>query len=77
MVVKQGMILALLGVFLGAAAALGLTRLMVSLLYGVKAADPVALVSSAAALAAVALLATYVPAMRVPLVDPIVSLRYG
>jgi putative ABC transport system permease protein len=77
MVVKQGMILALLGVFLGAAAALGLTRLMVSLLYGVKAADPVALVSAAAALAAVALLATYVPAMRAPLVDPIVSLRYG
>jgi putative ABC transport system permease protein len=76
MIVKQGMILALLGVFLGAAAALGLTRLMVSLLYGVRAADPVALVSAAAALTAVALVATYVPAMRASRVDPIVSLRY-
>jgi len=76
MVVKQGMMLVLIGVFLGAAAGLGLTRLMVSLLYGVKAADPVSLVSAAAALASVALLATYVPALRASRVDPIVSLRY-
>jgi predicted permease len=76
MVVRQGMVLALIGVLLGAAAAIGLTRLMASLLYGVKAHDPVALVSAAAALASVALLATYVPAMRASRVDPIVSLRY-
>ncbi len=76
MVVRQGMMLALIGVLLGAAAAIGLTRLMASLLYGVKAQDPVTLVSAAAALAGVALMATCVPAFRASRVDPIVSLRH-
>ena len=76
MVVRQGMRLALLGVFLGVAAALALTRLMASLLYGVKPWDPVAIVSVAALLSAVALLATYFPARRASRVDPMIALRY-
>ncbi len=76
MVVKQGMRLALIGVFLGVAAALALTRLMVSLLYGVKPWDPAAIVSVAVLLSAVALLATYFPARRASRVDPMIALRY-
>jgi predicted lysophospholipase L1 biosynthesis ABC-type transport system permease subunit len=76
MVVKQGMRLALIGVFLGVAVALALTRLMASLLYGVKPWDPAALVSVALLLSVVALLATYFPARRASRVDPMIALRY-
>jgi ABC-type antimicrobial peptide transport system permease subunit len=76
MVVVQGMILALIGVFIGAAGSLALTRSMASLLYGVKAWDPIVLVSAAVVLSLIALLATYIPARRASRVDPIISLRY-
>jgi predicted permease len=76
MVVRQGMMLALTGIFIGIAAALGLTRLMASLLYGVAPRDPLAITSVALLLIGVALAATYLPARRASRVDPVVSLRY-
>jgi putative ABC transport system permease protein len=76
MVVKQGMVMALAGVLIGVGAALGLTRLMTSLLYGVTPRDPLALVSVALLLIGVAFAATYIPARRASRVDAVVSLRY-
>jgi predicted permease len=76
MVVIQGMWLALIGVLLGVAAALALTRLIAGFLYGVKTWDPVSLISVAVLLIVVSLLATYVPARRASRVDPIIALRY-
>jgi putative ABC transport system permease protein len=76
MVVIQGMQLALVGVVIGVASALGLTRLMSSLLYGVKPWDPVTIVLVAVLLSGVTLLATDLPARRASRVDPLVALRY-
>lgn len=76
MVVIQGMRLAIVGVILGAASALGLTRLMSSLLYGVKPWDPLTVVLVSVLLSGVTLLATYLPARRASRVDPMVALRY-
>jgi putative ABC transport system permease protein len=76
LVLRQGAILAALGIGIGSAGALALTRFLSSLLYEVRPRDPVTFVVVSALLGAVALLATYLPARRATKVDPMVALRY-
>jgi predicted lysophospholipase L1 biosynthesis ABC-type transport system permease subunit len=76
MMVRQAMILAASGIVIGAGAAWGLTRLMASLLYKVKPADPVIFTLVALVLALVAFLASYIPARWALRIDPVVALRY-
>jgi putative ABC transport system permease protein len=76
LVVRQGLSLALIGIVIGLAASLGLTRFLQSLLFGVKPIDPGTFVAAALLWTAIALLACYIPARRATRVDPIVALRY-
>ena len=76
LIVRQGMGLVLIGLAIGAAGALALTRVMSSLLFGVKPTDPLTFASVSALLAAVAFAASYIPARRATRVDPMVALRY-
>jgi ABC-type antimicrobial peptide transport system permease subunit len=68
--------LALVGILLGIFTSMALTRLLASLLFGVRAIDPVAFVGSALVLALAAFIASYLPARRATRVDPIVVLRF-
>ena len=72
---KHGLWLTAFGLALGIGVAYVLTRVISSLLFGVGAADPATYAAVSAGLAAVALLATYLPAHRASRVDPIVALR--
>jgi putative ABC transport system permease protein len=75
LVVGQGMWLMLVGLALGVAGALALTRLMARLLFNVSAADPATFVFIAAVLVGVALVACWIPARRAARVDPMAALR--
>jgi predicted permease len=75
LVVRQGMGLAAVGILAGLAGAAILTRLMASLLFGIRATDAATFVSVAVLLAATAFLATVIPAFRATRVDPILALR--
>jgi putative ABC transport system permease protein len=74
-VMLQGMRLALLGILLGIPAALGLARIAVSMIFGIRTWDPVVLAAVAALLTGVALLAAYVPSLRATRVNPADALR--
>src|SRR5690606_15225777 len=75
MVLGQGMLTAGIGIVIGLLAALALSRLVSSLLFGVSPADPMTFVSVSLVIAAVALLACAIPAWRATRVDPVVALR--
>jgi len=74
--VSQGMKLVCAGLAAGLLSSYALTRLMTSLLFGVKPTDALTFISVAAALIAAALPACYLPARRATKVDPLVALRY-
>jgi predicted permease len=76
LILSGSMVWVAVGIVLGIIASLGLTRLLGTLLYGVKPGNPLVLGSVSLVLASVALLASYIPARRAAKVDPMVALRY-
>jgi predicted permease len=76
MVLRQGVLLAAIGLAIGAAGAVALTRLMSTLLFGVKPTDPLVFAGVAALLMGIAVLASLVPSLRVTRIRPASALRY-
>ncbi len=76
MVLREGMTLGLAGIILGVATAFATTRLLSTLLYGVKPNDPATLLAVSGVMGAVALLACVIPAVRAMRVNPVIALRY-
>jgi putative ABC transport system permease protein len=75
MVIRQGMMLTLIGVVIGTGGAFWLTRFLASFLFGVKTLDPIAFIITPLLLAAVALVSIWIPAKRATRVDPMTALR--
>jgi putative ABC transport system permease protein len=76
LIVRQGLVLALIGVFLGVIASLALTRVLASQLYGVTPTDPVTFTTISVLLILVAVIACSIPAMRATKVDPMIAVRH-
>ncbi len=76
MILRQGLRFVAAGLAIGLAASFVLTRVMASLLFGISATDPATFVSISLMLIAVALLASYIPAVRAMKIDPMLALRY-
>jgi predicted permease len=76
LVLRQGIVLAIVGAAVGIAVALGVTRYLTSMLYDVQSNDPLTMIAVALLLTLVAVAACYIPARRAMRVDPLVALRY-
>jgi predicted permease len=76
LILRQGLILTIVGIGMGLVGAVALTRIMSSMLFGVEATDPLTFAAIALILAIVALIACYIPARRATRVDPLTALRY-
>jgi ABC-type antimicrobial peptide transport system permease subunit len=75
LVINHAVTLVVAGVAIGVIAALGVSRLLVSLLVGVAPYDPVTFAAVSATMVAVALVASYIPGLRATKIDPVVALR--